>query len=139
MERQGKRGGRQTDRGEREAGKRGEREAGKRERQEREGSRKERGQEREWQKEGERKIGERDGETGEERRETDREGRETSEDSSSSFFCSSSHLQPVDNYIAANSFFLKETELAAQSNSPSYVCICGILVEFSKNRVEYSR
>ena len=46
-------------------------------------------------------------------------GRETSEDSSPSPSCSSSQPQLVDNYFAKNSFFLKEAEFAAKSNTPS--------------------
>ena len=82
---------------------------------------KERG-EREAGKRGAGKRGDREGQE-RERRERQKERRETSEDSSPSFFCSSSYLQLVDNYFAANSFFLKETELAAQSNSPSYTYV----------------
>ena len=43
--------------------------------------------------------------------------RQIPEDSSPS--CSSSQPQLVDNYFVTNSFFLKETEFAAKSNTPS--------------------
>ena len=66
-------------------------------------------------RERERERGERWGE-GEEK-----QGREGSEGSSSSLSCSSAYLQFVNNYFAASSFFLKETEFAAKSNTPSYV------------------
>ena len=54
----------------------------------------------------------------------ERQGRETSEDSSSlpSLSCSSAHLQLVDNYFAANSFFLKGLNLP-QNRIPHHMDI----------------